>query len=396
MQTQMMPRFLFAAVLLASLCNAAHAADISGRVVAESRVFVDDTKFQNSLLFEPEFYWSWNEDNDSILFMPFLRVDDLDDERTYGDIRELHWLHVGSTWELRTGISKVYWGVTESQHLVDIINQTDFVESVDQEEKLGQPMVQLSLIRDWGNLDIFVMPYFRERSFGGDNARLQGPFRIDTDNALYESGSEEHHVDYALRWSRYVGNWDIGLSYFDGTGREPNLLPQIDPLDGSIFLTPFYPLIEQIGLDVQATLGSWLWKLEAIKRDGLGQDFAAMTVGFEYTYVGVFESAVDLGLLLEFNRDSRGALAQTPFQKDVFSGGRLTLNDAQSTQLLFGASFDLDDSSSYSGLIEASRRLGNNWKLNLDFWLFNSSNPLDPLFRLRDDDFVSLTLEYFF
>lgn len=392
----MMRRPLVSVLLLASLNSATYSADISGRVVAESRVFIDDSQFQNSVLFNPEFYWSWNEDNDSILFEPFLRVDDLDSERTYGDIRELHWLHVGSNWELRTGISKVYWGVTESRHLVDIINQTDFIESVDQEEKLGQPMVQLSLIRDWGSLDFFVMPYFRERTFGGNKARLQGPFRIDTDNPLYESASEEHHVDYALRWSRYLGNWDLGLSYFDGTGRDPSLLPQIDPLDGSIFLTPFYPQIEQFGLDVQATLGSWLWKLEAIKRNGLDQDFAAMTVGFEYTYVGVLNSAVDLGLLLEFNRDSRGLLAPTPFQKDVFSGGRLTFNDAQSMQLLFGTSFDLDDSGSYSGLVEGSRRFGNNWKLNLDFWLFNSSNPRDPIFLLRNDDFISFTIEYFF
>lgn len=391
-----MIRFLIIAFLFTFTCSATAATDISGRVLFESRLFIDDQQSQNSVLFEPEFYWPWNNENDSILFTPFLRLDDTDGERSYGDIREFHWLHVGSDWELRTGISKVYWGVTESQHLVDIINQTDFIESVDQEEKLGQPMVQLSLIRDWGSLDLFVLPYFRERTFGGKDAHLQGPFLIDTDNPLYESDREERHVDYAIRWSGFIGNWDIGLSYFDGTGRDPILLPELDPLTGNIVLIPFYSQIEQFGLDVQATLGSWLWKLEAIKRDGLQQDFAAMTVGFEYTYIGVFKSTLDLGLLMEFNRDSRGLLAPTPFQKDVFSGGRLTFNDAQSTDLLFGVSFDLDDSNSYSGLVEASRRFGNNWKLNLDLWLFNSSNPRDPVFTLRNDDFVSVTIEYFF
>jgi len=34
---------------------------------------------------------------------------------------------VADDWELTTGVSKVYWGVMEAVHLVDIINQTDFV-----------------------------------------------------------------------------------------------------------------------------------------------------------------------------------------------------------------------------------------------------------------------------
>ncbi|MDD7885073.1 hypothetical protein [Flavivirga sp. 57AJ16] len=42
--------------------------------------------------------------------------------------------------------------MTESNHLVDIINQTDAVETFDGEEKLGQPMVQLS----WGTDNIIL------------------------------------------------------------------------------------------------------------------------------------------------------------------------------------------------------------------------------------------------
>jgi len=54
-----------------------------------------------------------------------------------------------------------FWGVTEFQHLVDIINQTDLVENIDTEDKLGQPMINLALINDWGTVDLFIMPYFR-------------------------------------------------------------------------------------------------------------------------------------------------------------------------------------------------------------------------------------------
>ncbi len=72
-------------------------------------------------------------------------------QSTHWDIRELSWIHVGNGWESRVGIRKVFWGVTEGRHLVDIINQTDQVDQVDGEEKLGQPMINLSTVRDWGS-----------------------------------------------------------------------------------------------------------------------------------------------------------------------------------------------------------------------------------------------------
>ena len=52
----------------------------------------------------------------------------------------------------------MFWGVTESQHLVDVVNQTDLVENPDGEEKLGQLMVNLTVARSWGTLNLFVAP----------------------------------------------------------------------------------------------------------------------------------------------------------------------------------------------------------------------------------------------
>ena len=52
--------------------------------------------------------------------------------------------------KFRVGVGKVFWGVTESQHLVDIINQTDLVENIDTEDKLGQPMLETTWLQNWG------------------------------------------------------------------------------------------------------------------------------------------------------------------------------------------------------------------------------------------------------
>ncbi len=103
-----------------------------------------------SLAAQPEYYRAWDDGRQNFTFVPFLRWDQSDSERSHVDIRELTWLRAADNWELRVGIRKLFWGVTESQHLVDIINQTDLVEAPDGEEKLGQPMLNLALIRDWG------------------------------------------------------------------------------------------------------------------------------------------------------------------------------------------------------------------------------------------------------
>ena len=92
-----------------------------------------------------------------LYFSPFLRLDQVDENRTHWDIRELYWLYFSRVWEIRVGVRTVFWGVTELQHLVDVINQTDLVENIDGEQKLGQPMVNLALIHDWGTVELFIL-----------------------------------------------------------------------------------------------------------------------------------------------------------------------------------------------------------------------------------------------
>ena len=144
----------------------------------------------------PEFYTEWNEGRDAFTFTPFARIDQRDDQRSHYDIRELNWLHVGSNWELRVGAGIIFWGVTESQHLVDIINQTDLVENIDGEDKLGQPMINLSLIRDWGTVDLFVLPGFRKRTFPGPEGRPRIHPPVNADAAVFESDDEDKHIDF--------------------------------------------------------------------------------------------------------------------------------------------------------------------------------------------------------
>jgi len=385
-------RFIVSFPLLLPLI--ANAVDLQGSIELETRYFTEDQEGQYSLAAEPEWYWENSDASTALIAKPFARVDSLDDERTHADIRELYWQRAADTWELRIGINKIFWGVTESQHLVDIINQTDNLEGIDGEDKLGQPMIQLTSINDWGVVDAFVLPYFREREFAGSDGHFKLPLALDS-NARYESSREDQHTDFALRYSHTLGDIDLGVSYFSGTNRNPQFL-LMTPDNAAPFLVAYYDQLQQVGLDAQATLGSWLWKLESVYRDDSQDTYSASTAGVEYTIYGIAESATDLGILVEFSRDSRGELANAVAQKDIFIGGRLTPNDEQSSELLFGISQDLDNSDSYSGKLEAARRLGDNLKLSVEAWFFNSKTPSDPLYLFGNEDFAQISLGYYF
>ena len=386
------------AILLALASANSWSEEWSGNIAGEFRYFpkesIDDRQFEGtnlSISAQPEYYRRWDNGDQSFIFTPFVRIDQNDSERSHFDIRELAWLEVSDAWELRAGIRKVFWGVTESQHLVDIINQTDLVENLDGEDKLGQPMVNLALIRETGTLDLYLLPGFRERTFPGEDGRLRSGLVVDTDNPVYESSAEEKHVDFAARWSQFIGIWDIGLSYFNGTSRDPRFVLNND---GDALL-PVYDLINQTGLDVQATLGDWLWKLEMISRGGQGDRYAALTGGFEYTFVGIYETQYDLGVIAEYLYDDRDDEATTPFANDMLLGARFTFNDVQSTEILAGFIFDLDNSGQMFNL-EASRRLGDAWKLSIESRIFTGLDNDDPLYSFKEDSHLQAELAWYF
>lgn len=358
---------------------------------------LDAISGQTSMALNVEYFKEWNNGDDRLEAELFGRLDGADSERTHTDIRQLLWTHYGNNYEFSAGLGRVFWGVTETQHLVDIVNQTDLVENIDGEDKLGQPMLRYQQFTDFGTFEAFLLPYFRERTFEGENGRLGGALNIDTDNPVYQSSSEENHVDWALRYANTFGALDLGLSWFSGTSREPDLFLNFDFNNQST--RPFYPQIDQLGADIQLTLGSWLLKLEAIQRNfdlPMFEDYSAATAGFEYTFVGVFGSQYDLGLLVEYSWDERGETGGAFFQNDATIGGRLTLNDIADSQFLFGISEDFDFSDSKSLFLEGATRINNALSLNVEARYFDAKDPANPAFAIRDSSFVQVGIEYFF
>jgi len=374
--------------------------DFSANVELQSRLFTQDARWpgqasrtgQLSIATTAELRWRNGEGDQRASIIPFLRWDQTDDERSLVDLSEAYWALEVDSYELLIGLNTVFWGVTESLHLVDIVNQTDAVADIDGEDKLGQPMVNLAVQRNWGSVNVYVLPYFRERTFSGFDGRFRTPLPVDTDRAQYESSAGQNHVDFALRYSHYVGDVDIGLSLFSGTSREPRLLPNSD----GRFLLPYYDQIDQLGLDLQYTRDAWLWKLEAVLRSGYSESFTAAVGGFEYTIYQVNESNADVGLLLEYQYDGRGALEPiTIADNDVFVGTRLALNDTQDTAVLAGVGYDIDTGESFLN-VEADRRIGDDFVAELRVRTFSGASPGDLTYTLANDDYVQLQLSRYF
>ena len=372
---------------------------LQGRWYPQSPAFLEQRSSTAGLAVEPTLYWE-PAPATGFALTPFYRYDSADPRRTQADLREAYMLIFGdwggNSWELRLGFDRVFWGVAELHNLVDVVNQLDLLGHPRDRPKLGQPMAHLTVSGDWGVAESFVLPWHRKRTFPGRTGRHRSDRAIDED-ALYESGAEERHVDLAFRYSNAVGALDFGLSAFVGTSREPSFVAD----RRSASLIPYYEQIRQFGLDAQLTTDPWLYKMEAIRRGGarnlLGreEDYNAFNVGVERTLYAPFGSAADLTLLAEWHYDGRGRRATSVWANDLFVMGVLAFNDVQSTELVAGILGDLRHDSRALNM-ELKRRLSDSWSMRLEGIVNLSSDRKDLTYDGRRDSFIGAELRFGF
>jgi len=196
--------------------------DFEGYLEIEARNFPqtarNDDQRENfsSVAGEVELGFYSDNGRHAVIVKPFGRADEHDHERTHMDLREAKYRYVNGAYEFTFGVDKEFWGVTEFLHLVDIINQTDNVESPDGEQKLGQPMVKFSMAQSWGTLTGYFMPAFRLRQFYDPlTGRPSAGFVVNDETTFFESEHGRSNPDYALRYGHNIGAFDVGLSWFD-------------------------------------------------------------------------------------------------------------------------------------------------------------------------------------
>ena len=427
----------------------AHALEFKATLEAEGRAFwqAEGHPIPAAASATIEIFHGWDNDHQRIKGEFFGRYDDSDEARTHDDVRELYYQVIGEDFEFRLGARRVYWGVAESRHLVDIINQSDLVEDLDAKAKLGAPMMNLALVHDWGVVDFFLLPYARARTFPGPGGHPALPFPVNANEALYESPQQQRHLDYAARYTGSFGPLDFGVGGFDGTAREPHLLPCLrrgstlggaprgtengpncnlasltqssgGPVDvtpilqqfglapsdaqlqqearNNLVLVPYYDRWRQVSLDAQYLIESLALKMEALHRARQTGGSYAAVAGFEYNFGDVPLLGADVSVLGEYLYDEDDEGLNALFDDEVFAGTRFGFNDVAGTSILAGVIADRDNFRSRLASIEAARRLGDDWRLALKARLF-AEIPDDSAAKfLEKQDYVTLSLERFF
>lgn len=353
-----------------------------------------------NLSISPKWGLTWNIKDHidaEITLAPFFNVHPYDSARTYSDLREAKFKYDLGKTNYTVGYDHVFWGKTESDQLVDIINQTDMLAGTD--DKLGQPLLSFSHFSDIGAASlatsIYYLPLFRERSFAGVESRNRSSITIDSDHPIYLDDTSEKTPSYAARVDSTIGSVDLGLSFFDGLSRDPGFSLNSD---GSA-LQPVYGEITQVGIDGQITLDSSLLKFEAIKRNGqinrLGveENYSSAILGIEHTLYQLRGSNADLGLIFEYAKDSRNERSLTPLENDIILGARLAVNNASDTSALLTTSIDINTNETYIRL-EGQHRLNDHLSISTEAGVLTNADPNSLLYDQRNDSFLSLDISY--
>jgi hypothetical protein len=305
-------------------------------------------------------------------------------ERTRFDFRDLSWQVRWRDWEFAVGVRELFWGVAESHHVVDVLNQREVVAGAEGHVKLGQPMAHLAWARRWGVVEAFLLTGFRTRPFAGQAGRLWSPFPVDGDAATFASAVGRGHLDAAARWTHTVGAWDIGLAHFRGTSRDPRFVRGADSLGGAVWV-PHYDLVDRTSVDLQLTTGRWLWKFEGATQTAPTGRYSAWAGGVEYAFADY------LSTVAEYVYDARGDRATTSFQNDLYLGARLFTQDGA---ILAGAYLDRETGNRFLN-VQITRRLAHAFTATMEAWVFAGVSGREPRHAPRRDTTVGVRVSRF-
>jgi hypothetical protein len=436
-------RAVFAALTLVST---AARADLDLRLEAETRAFTAQARGDAALAAGLRLDHG-PRPGEALVLEAFARADAREDARSRADLREAYYEARAGALTTRLGARRVYWGLTEARHLVDTLNQSDLGDDLDGETKLGQPMLEFVFGGETTALSLYALPGFRERRLPGPGGPLVYPFPLALEETRVHADAGVLHADYAARASGQFGDLDLALSWFDGIGREPDILPCLRqgsgfpgtedeancavldsvtaaapspnlltpllqalglvPSDAEIaaeleqrayanlVLVPVYDRERRLGLEAQYIAEALALKFEGLVRETRGERSYAAVAGFEYSWSGLFDGAQDLGLIVEALRDTQAGLLSARYDHEVFLGGRWSLNDVANSQALGGVLID-STGAGQTWSLEASRRLDDDWKLGLRLRVFTGGDPNDLANVEKDADELRLTLERYF
>ena len=319
-----------------------------------------------------------------------VREDEKDSGRRITEARQAYFRTYFAGFDVFLGNRQEFWGKTESKNVVDLINQSDAAANEGKSGKLGALSISAERYVDIGDLQLWYISGFREKTFNDSDAHPSSGLTVNSAQYARKDGKDAD--DFAVRLSSFAGDWDLAGSVFYGTARDPILTVAV----GGKALNPYYALQKSIGLEAQYTGDATLLKWESLhgtQSSLIGtHNFSAAVAGIEYTYYRSFETKLDIGLIGEVQHDDRPQSAANQFG---VAGVRLVFNDIADSNILFLLSADSKMDQSIVSL-EASQRINDVTSVKLTSQFYNARTATSAYGQLSDDDAVTLTLNMFF
>ena len=377
--------------------------EINHEIVFEIREFHKQEAYSNQKNTYSSYYKSelfiTISDNSNFISEPYFRYDHNDKNRTLFDLKVNKFTYFKDNYEIKFGIDEVFWGITESKNIVDIINSNDSTAG-DLKEKLGQPLLAYTFFSDnIGYMDFYYLPQLIKSSQISQEGRLRFSNPTENYGHIYSGGSGEKVPSWAFKWEKNIGISDFSIQGFRGNSRENSITPILEGTTIKYF--PAYERISQLGTYAQLVSGPIIYKLEAIKRNGqknsknIRKNFFSYTFGIEYLYNRLFEKKWDISTFIEYSNDDRNNDSLDILQNDLFIAARLVFNDIEGTELTTSATFDLDGGGN-TALTEFSSRLSENMRVTGLYQAYWSTNNKDILYSFRRDNYFGLKVVKYF
>ena len=340
-----------------------------------------------ALRFLPE--WTLRQGPLRLTVAPDLRLENAGSGRGRADFNELYLSTRYGETTLEFGITRLFWSVTESRHLQNIINPPDLAAHYAGDTTLGIALLRLAQPTGFGQIELILVPWDRDPRYPGERGRPHTALPILGD-VIHPEGRP---AAWATRMALNGGEFDAHLSYFSGLDREAVFTPQFDITGLPVGLRASRHPIRQWGVDLQAPLGNLLVKGEAIHRTGYARGFSSAVLGGEYTLNGVADSARDLTFMLEYQFDDRSEDAPLPSMKQgIYGGIRMTFNDPASSEFKIGLLHERPGKAKvWRG--DFSRRIGNDWTIEGALNLFSDVHAQPALSGFARDSYLEVQLK---
>ena len=322
---------------------------------------------------------------------------------------------------LRLGADLINWTATEAFHPADVINARNLDSDLENLEKVGEPMAALQVgLLEGMTASFMFMPVYSKTLFPSPRSRLafgpgvdlrRGRVLVDRQGQFTEGW---FGPQAAVRLQQVLGGADISVFALEHMDR----LQPLVALDGLGAPVPLYLTVRQVGGTYQHVLGPLIVKLEAAQRwfrqpaaDAVApvsllgplpeRDHGTLAVGLEYgiPHTSGGESTLILegqGIVDPFGSGLTEAARRqlSPFQRDLFGGLRVALNDEDGKELVVGGIIDLERPEEMLLSVAYQQRLGETFSLRVGLRIFAAPEEasVTGLIPFRDSDHLRLTL----